>query len=180
MLSIVKLMNGGGLFETGAGGSAPKHVEQLQKQNHLRWDSLGEFCALGESLKHFAYVSGQKKAAVLAKGVDAATQGILDNNKSPERKVGQQDNRDSHFYFALYWSQALAAQKDDIGIANHFGPIAQALSINEELIINEMHARRGNSVELGGYYHTETESTHSVMVPSETMRKILNKSHNLS
>ena len=180
MLSIVKLMNGGGLFETGAGGSAPKHVEQLQKQNHLRWDSLGEFCALGESLKHFAYVSGQKKAAVLAKGVDAATQGILDNNKSPERKVGQQDNRDSHFYFALYWSQALAAQKDDIDIANHFGPIAQALSINEELIINEMHERRGNSVELGGYYHTETESTHSVMVPSETMRKILNKSYNLS
>ena len=173
MLSIVKLMNGGGLFETGAGGSAPKHVEQLLKQNHLRWDSLGEFCALGESLKYFGSVSGNIKAVILGKAVDVATQGILDNNKSPGRKVGQPDSRDSHFYFALYWAQALAAQPDDSEIANHFGAIAQALSKNEELIISEMHGGRGNAVELGGYYHTENSNTHTIMMPSDTLRKIL-------
>ena len=166
-------MNGGGLFETGAGGSAPKHVEQLLKQNHLRWDSLGEFCALGESLKYFGSVSGNIKAVILGKAVDVATQGILDNNKSPGRKVGQPDSRDSHFYFALYWAQALAAQPDDSEIANHFGAIAQALSKNEELIISEMHGGRGNAVELGGYYHTENLNTHTIMMPSDTLRKIL-------
>ncbi len=173
MLSIVKLMNGGGLFETGAGGSAPKHVEQLIKENHLRWDSIGEFCALGESLKYFGSVSGEKKAGVLGKAVDVATQGILDKNKSPGRKVGQPDNRDSHFYFALYWAQALAEQKDDMEIANHFGPIALALSTNEEVIISEMHESRGSTVELGGYYHTDNASTKAVMTASNTMRQIL-------
>jgi isocitrate dehydrogenase len=173
MLSIVKLMNGGGLFETGAGGSAPKHVEQLTEQNHLRWDSLGEFCALGESLKYFGNVNGNTKAAILGKAVDAATQGILDHNKSPGRKVGQPDNRDSHFYFALYWAQALAAQTNDSEIANHFGPIAQALSNSEERIIGELHEGRGNAVDIGGYYHTEVSSTNAVMVPSATMKQIL-------
>ena len=173
MLSIVKLMNGGGLFETGAGGSAPKHVEQLTEQNHLRWDSLGEFCALGESLKYFGNVNGNTKAAILGKAVDAATQGILDHNRSPGRKVGQPDNRDSHFYFALYWAQALAAQTNDSEIANHFGPIAQALSNSEERIIGELHEGRGNAVDIGGYYHTEVSSTNAVMVPSATMKQIL-------
>ena len=173
MLSIVKLMNGGGLFETGAGGSAPKHVEQLTEQNHLRWDSLGEFCALGESLKHFGKVNSNTRAAILGKAVDTATQGILDQNKSPGRKVGQPDNRDSHFYFALYWAQALAAQTDNSEISRHFGPIAQALSNNEELIISEMHEGRGKAVHLGGYYHTDVAITRKVMVPSDTMKRIL-------
>ncbi|MDG1935733.1 MAG: NADP-dependent isocitrate dehydrogenase [Paracoccaceae bacterium] len=173
MLSIVKLMNGGGLFETGAGGSAPKHVEQLTEQNHLRWDSLGEFCALGESLKYFGSVNGNSKATILGKAVDAATQGILDHNRSPGRKVGQPDNRDSHFYFALYWAQALAAQTDDSKVANYFQPIAEALSNNEEQIISEMHEGRGNAVDLGGYYHTEVSKTNTVMLPSATMRRVL-------
>lgn len=173
MLSIVKLMNGGGLFETGAGGSAPKHVEQLTEQNHLRWDSLGEFCALGESLKYFGSVNGNAKAALLGTAVDVATQGILDNNKSPGRKVGQPDNRDSHFYFALYWAQALAAQTEDTEMANHFGPIATALLENQELIVGELHTGRGAAVDLGGYYHTEALMTDAVMVPSATMKQVL-------
>ncbi|MEO9819353.1 MAG: NADP-dependent isocitrate dehydrogenase, partial [Paracoccaceae bacterium] len=125
MLSIVKLMQGGGLFETGAGGSAPKHVQQLMEENHLRWDSLGEFCALGESLKYLAQVKGNAKAKVLGDAVDAATQGILDNDRSPGRKVGQPDNRDSHYYFALYWAQALATQTDDVELATEFEPLAK-------------------------------------------------------
>ncbi|MCB2138810.1 MAG: NADP-dependent isocitrate dehydrogenase, partial [Rhodobacteraceae bacterium] len=127
MLSIVKLMQGGGMFETGAGGSAPKHVEQLVEENHLRWDSLGEFCAIGESFKYLADRTGNARAQVLGDAVDQATQGILDNDRSPERKVGQPDTRDSHFYFALYWAQALAAQAADAGLAAHFAPIAKAL-----------------------------------------------------
>lgn len=173
MLSIVKLMNGGGLFETGAGGSAPKHVEQLTEQNHLRWDSLGEFCALGESLKYFGKINDNPKASILGVTVDVATQCILDNNKSPGRKVGQLDNRDSHFYFALYWARALATQTEDIKLANHFIPIAESLSSSEEVIVRELHDGRGVSVDLGGYYHTEPTKTEVVMAPSKTLKQIL-------
>jgi isocitrate dehydrogenase len=173
MLSIVKLMNGGGLFETGAGGSAPKHVQQLIEENHLRWDSLGEFCALGESLQYFGMVQGNAKAKVLGKAVDAATQGILDHNKSPGRKVGQPDNRDSHFFFALYWAQALAAQSEDAELAAHFEPIAEALARNQDVITAELAAGRGSAVDLGGYYHTDPAKTAAVMAASATLNGIL-------
>lgn len=173
MLSIVKLMNGGGLFETGAGGSAPKHVQQLVEENHLRWDSLGEFCALGESLKFLAQVRGNKKAMVLGKAVDAATQGILDHDKSPGRKVGQPDNRDSHFYFALYWAQALASQTEDPDLASAFQPLANALAENEAQIVAEFAAAQGTAADIGGYYRTEAEKTAAVMRPSATLNSII-------
>ena len=173
MLSIVKLMNGGGLFETGAGGSAPKHVQQLVEENHLRWDSLGEFCALGESLKFLADVKGNAKARVLGKAVDAATQGVLDHDKSPQGRVGQTDNRDSHFYFALYWAQALAAQTESAELAAHFAPIAKALADNEAKILAELAAGQGKPVDLGGYYHTDEAKTVAVMRPSKTLVDIL-------
>jgi isocitrate dehydrogenase len=173
MLSIVKLMNGGGMFETGAGGSAPKHVQQLVEENHLRWDSLGEFCALGESLKFLADVKGNEKARVLGKAVDAATQGVLDHDKSPKGRVGQTDNRDSHFYFALYWAQALAAQTDSAELAAHFAPIAKALADNEAKILAELAAGQGKPVDLGGYYHTDEAKTVAVMRPSKTLVDIL-------
>ncbi|WP_372840358.1 NADP-dependent isocitrate dehydrogenase, partial [Phaeovulum sp.] len=155
MLSIVKLMQGGGLFETGAGGSAPKHVQQLVEENHLRWDSLGEFCALGESLKFQAELSGNPKALILGKAVDAATQAVLDNGRSPMGRVGQPDNRDSHFYFALYWAEALAAQTEDKELAAHFAPIAKALAQNEAAIVAEIAAVQGKPADLGGYYNTD-------------------------
>ena len=173
MLSIVKLMQGGGLFETGAGGSAPKHVQQLVEENHLRWDSLGEFCALGESFAFLANSKGNKKAGVLAKAVDAATQGILDNNKSPERKVGQPDNRDSHFYFAMYWAQALATQSEDAELAAHFAPIAEQLAANEDKIIAEIAAVQGKPADLGGYYHADRAKIATVMRPSATLNAII-------
>ncbi|MFK7880379.1 NADP-dependent isocitrate dehydrogenase [Roseobacter sp.] len=173
MLSIVKLMKGGGLFETGAGGSAPKHVQQLVEENHLRWDSLGEFCALGESLKFLAQVKGNAKAKVLGDAVDLATQGILDNNNSPSRKVGQPDNRDSHFYFALYWAQALAAQTDDAEMAEHFSPIAKALAENATAIKDDFRAVQGQPADIGGYYHANAEKTASVMRPSSTLNAII-------
>jgi len=173
MLSIVKLMNGGGLFETGAGGSAPKHVQQLVEENHLRWDSLGEFCALGESLKFLADVKGNAKARALGKAVDAATQGVLDHDKSPQGRVGQTDNRDSHFYFALYWAQALAAQTESAELAAHFAPIAKALVANEAKILAELAAGQGKPVDLGGYYHTDEAKTVAVMRPSKTLVEIL-------
>ena len=173
MLSIVKLMQGGGLFETGAGGSAPKHVQQLVEENHLRWDSLGEFCALGESFAFLANSKGNKKAGVLAKAVDAATQGILDNNKSPERKVGQPDNRDSHFYFAMYWAQALATQSEDAELAAHFAPIAEQLAANEDKIIAEIAAVQGKPADLGGYYHADRAKVAAVMRPSATLNAII-------
>ncbi|OSQ50535.1 NADP-dependent isocitrate dehydrogenase [Marivita geojedonensis] len=173
MLSIVKLMNGGGLFETGAGGSAPKHVQQLQQENHLRWDSLGEFCALGESLQFLADARGNEKARVLGKAVDAATQGILDNNRSPSRKVGEPDNRDSHYWFARYWAEALAAQSEDADLAAHFAPIAKALADNESAIISELAAAQGSPADLGGYYHTDADKTASVMRPSATLNSII-------
>ncbi len=173
MLSIVKLMNGGGLFETGAGGSAPKHVQQLVEENHLRWDSLGEFCALGESLQFLGEAKGNPKAVLLGKAVDAATQGILDNNRSPGRKVGQPDNRHSHYYFALYWAQALAAQSEDPALAAHFAPIAEALAENEATIVAELSAGQGAKVDIGGYYHTDPAKTAAVMRPSQTLNRII-------
>ncbi|MEN8683907.1 NADP-dependent isocitrate dehydrogenase [Marivita sp.] len=173
MLSIVKLMNGGGLFETGAGGSAPKHVQQLQQENHLRWDSLGEFCALGESLQFLADVRSNEKARVLGKAVDAATQGILDDNRSPSRKVGEPDNRDSHYWFARYWAEALTAQSEDADLAGHFAPIATALADNEAAILAELKAAQGPAADLGGYYHTDAAKTAAVMRPSATLNGII-------
>lgn len=173
MLSIVKLMNGGGLFETGAGGSAPKHVQQLVEENHLRWDSLGEFCALGESLTFLADAKSNEKARVLGQAVDAATQGILDNSHSPSRKVGEPDNRNSHYWFARYWAEALAKQNSDAELAEFFAPIAKALAENEEKIIAELIAVQGPAVDLGGYYHGDDAKTAAVMRPSETLNAII-------
>jgi isocitrate dehydrogenase len=173
MLSIVKLMNGGGLFETGAGGSAPKHVQQLAQENHLRWDSLGEFCALGESLKFLAETKDNDKARILGQAVDHATQGILDYNKSPRAKVGETDNRSSHFFFALYWAQALATQNEDPSLIAKFAPIASALQEYEAIILDELAADEGNPADLGGYYLTDTQKTESIMRPSQTLLRIL-------
>ena len=173
MLSIVKLMNGGGLFETGAGGSAPKHVQQLMEENHLRWDSLGEFCAIGESFNFLADVKENAKAKILGDAVDAAVQGVLDHNRSPMRRVGQPDNRDSHFYFALYWAQALASQKDDADVAAHFTPIASALAENEAKIIAELAALQGKAVDLGGYYNMDAQKSEAAMRGSQTFLKII-------
>jgi len=166
-------MNGGGLFETGAGGSAPKHVQQLVEQNHLRWDSLGEFCALGESLQFLADARNNEKARVLGKAVDAATQGILDNNRSPSRKVGEPDNRDSHYWFARYWAEALATQTEDTELAAHFGPIAKELTQKEEAILSELASAQGSPADLGGYYHTDPKKTEAVMRPSPTLNAII-------
>ncbi len=172
MLSIVKLMQGGGLFETGAGGSAPKHVQQLQGENHLRWDSLGEFCALGESFKFLAETKNNAAASILGEAVEVATQGILDDNRSPGRKVGEPDNRDSHYWFARYWAEALAAQREDSNLAAEFAPIAKALAENEAQILAELHAGRGAAVDLGGYYHADPAKVAAVMRPSATMNAI--------
>ena len=173
MLSIVKLMNGGGLFETGAGGSAPKHVQQLMEENHLRWDSLGEFCALGESFKFLADARGNAKARVLGDAVEAATQGILDHGHSPSRKVGQPDNRDSHYWFARYWAEALTAQSDDADLAAHFAPIAKALADGESAIVAELAAAQGAPADLGGYFHGDAAKTAAVMRPSATLNAII-------
>jgi len=173
MLSIVKLMNGGGLFETGAGGSAPKHVQQMMEENHLRWDSLGEFCAIGESFNFLADVKENAKAKILGDAVDAAVQGVLDHNRSPMRRVGQPDNRDSHFYFALYWAQALASQKDDADVAAHFIPIASALAENEAKIIAELAALQGQPVDLGGYYNMDAQKSAAAMRGSQTFLNII-------
>jgi isocitrate dehydrogenase len=173
MLSIVKLMQGGGLFETGAGGSAPKHVQQLQEANHLRWDSLGEFCALGESFKFLAEVKDNAKARVLGDAVEAATQGVLDHDRGPGRKVGQPDNRDSHYWFARYWAEALAAQTDDTDLAAHFAPMAKALADNEATIVAELAAPRGKPVDLGGYYLTDPVKVAAVMRSSSTLNGII-------
>jgi isocitrate dehydrogenase len=173
MLSIVKLMQGGGLFETGAGGSAPKHVQQLQGENHLRWDSLGEFCALGESLKFLADARSNTKARVLGDAVETATQGILDHGRSPGRKVGQPDNRDSHYWFARYWAEALAAQTTDADLAAHFEPIATELVEKEDVILQELHANRGSAAELGGYFNTDLGKTDAVMRPSATLNSVI-------
>jgi len=173
MLSIVKLMKGGGLFETGAGGSAPKHVQQLVEENHLRWDSMGEFCALGESLNFLADVKGNAKAGVLGVAAEAATQGILDDNRSPSRKVGQPDNRDSHYWFARYWAEALAAQSDDAELAAEFAGVAKALADGEEAILAELAAAQGPAADIGGYYRPSVELKAKVMRPSATLNAII-------
>ena len=173
MLSVVKLMNGGGMFETGAGGSAPKHVEQLVEEGHLRWDSLGEFCALGESLNFIAETSGNKKAGVLGKAVDKATQMVLENDKSPARRVGETDTRDSHFFFTLYWAEALAAQTEDRELADHFIKLATNLRKNESKIVSELASVQGNPCDLGGYYHATDKKVENVMRPSETLNRII-------
>ncbi|MEM9958580.1 MAG: NADP-dependent isocitrate dehydrogenase [Pseudomonadota bacterium] len=173
MLSIVKLMQGGGLFETGAGGSAPKHVQQLQAENHLRWDSLGEFCALGESFKFLGEAKGNARATVLGEAVEAATQGVLDRDRSPSRKVGEPDNRDSHYWFARYWAEALAAQSSDAELAGEFAPIAAALAENETKIVGELAAAQGAPADTGGYYHPNAEKLAAVMRPSPTFNAII-------
>ncbi|MEL0127536.1 MAG: NADP-dependent isocitrate dehydrogenase [Paracoccaceae bacterium] len=173
MLSIVKLLSGGGLFETGAGGSAPKHVQQLTEENHLRWDSLGEFCALGESLNFLAKTNNNPKAAVLGAAAESATQELLNNNKSPSRKVGEEDNRTSHFYFALYWAKALAKQKQDPEIAKYFEPISKSLTENEDGIIKEIMEPQGHEADLGGYYHTDPVKVQKIMRPSKILNQII-------
>jgi len=173
MLSIVPLMSGGGLFETGAGGSAPKHVQQFQEEGYLRWDSLGEFLALGVSLEHLARTFKNEKAQVLADALDQAIGKLLDNNKSPARKVGQIDNRGSHFYLALYWAQALAAQTKDKQLQARFAPLAKALAENEAKISAELIAAQGKPVDMGGYYHPNSEKTSKAMRPSATLNAAL-------
>ncbi|HCS09384.1 MAG TPA: NADP-dependent isocitrate dehydrogenase [Pseudomonas sp.] len=173
MLSIVPLMNGGGLFETGAGGSAPKHVQQLLEENFLRWDSLGEFLALAASLEHLGTTYNNPKALVLAKTLDQATGQFLDNNKSPSRKVGNIDNRGSHFYLALYWAQALAAQTEDKDLQAQFAPVANAMAENEATIVAELNAVQGKPVDIGGYYHADADKVSNVMRPSATLNAII-------
>ena len=169
MLSIVPLMNGGGLFETGAGGSAPKHVEQLTKENYLRWDSLGEFLALGVSLEHFAEKDGNEKAAVLSRTLDDATSKFLDTDKSPTRRLGGIDNRGSHFYLAMYWAQELAQQNDDAELKATFAPLAEALASNEDKIVEELIAVQGNPADIGGYYFMNDAIAGTIMRPSNTL-----------
>ncbi|BCK87137.1 isocitrate dehydrogenase [NADP] [Sideroxyarcus emersonii] len=174
MLSIVPLMNGGGMFETGAGGSAPKHVQQFLQEGYLRWDSLGEFLALGVSLEHLAQTFKNPKAQVLANTLDQAIGKILDNDKSPARKVGEIDNRGSHFYLALYWAQALAAQAGDRELQQRFAPLAQTLTDNETKINQELLAVQGKPVDMGGYYHPDFGKTSQAMRPSTTFNTALN------
>jgi isocitrate dehydrogenase len=173
MLSIVPLMNGGGLFETGAGGSAPKHVQQLVRENHLRWDSLGEFLALAVSLEFLADATDNPRARILGKTLDEATGKLLETGKSPSRRVGELDNRGSHFYLALYWAQALAEQTEDGELAKIFVPLAERLAADEEIIVGELNAVQGQPVDLGGYYYADRAKTDSVMRPSQTFNAAL-------
>lgn len=175
MLSIVPLMNGGGLFETGAGGSAPKHVEQFLNEGYLRWDSLGEFLALAVSFEHLAQTTGNQKAKVLADALDAATEKFLENDKSPSRKVGETDNRGSHFYLTLYWAQVLAAQNTDQELKAHFTPIAAELTEKESVIAQELIDAQGKALNIGGYYHPNTELTAKAMRPSKTFNALIEK-----
>ena len=175
MLSIVPLINGGGLFETGAGGSAPKHVQQLLKENHLRWDSLGEFLALAASLDHLATSTGNQRASLLGAALDRATGTFLAENKSPSRKSGEIDNRGSHFYLALYWAQELAQQSDDADLAAAFAEIAGDLAENEQAIVEELLAVQGSPVDVGGYYRPDDARTTDVMRPSTTFNEVLAK-----
>lgn len=173
MLSIVPLMNGGGLFETGAGGSAPKHVQQFEKENHLRWDSLGEFLALGVSLEHLSSVFGNSKAQTLADTLDVANAKFLAENKSPSRKVNELDNRGSHFYLALYWAQALAAQEKDAELRARFAPLAEALALSEGIIVDELNSVQGIAMDIGGYYRPDTQKAQEAMRPSATFNAAL-------
>ena len=173
MLSIVPLLAGGGLFETGAGGSAPKHVQQLLEENYLRWDSLGEFFALAASLEHLATFTGNVKAQVLADTLDAATGTFLENDKSPGRALGTIDNRGSHFYLALYWVQELATQDADPELAAVFAPIAETLAAREQEIVAELLAVQGSPVDIGGYYRPDAQLVEAVMRPSATFNEIV-------
>lgn len=173
MLSIVPLMNGGGMFETGAGGSAPKHVQQFNEENHLRWDSLGEFLALAVSLEHLSQKTGNAKAQVLADALDAATEKLLLNDKSPKRKVGELDNRGSHYYLATYWAQELAAQNTDAQLAAEFAPIAKALTENEATIVNELNSVQGKAIDTKGYYSADRDVLTQAMRPSATFNQII-------
>ncbi|MFP8941847.1 NADP-dependent isocitrate dehydrogenase [Streptomyces fenghuangensis] len=173
MLSVVPLMNGGGLFETGAGGSAPKHVQQLVKENYLRWDSLGEFLALAVSFEHLAQTTGNAKAQVLADTLDRATATFLNEDKSPTRRIGGIDNRGSHFYLALYWAQELAKQTDDAELAQAFGPLARELTEQEQTIVGELAAVQGSPADIGGYYRPDDAKASAVMRPSQTLNRVL-------
>ena len=175
MLSIVPLINGGGLFETGAGGSAPKHVQQLLKENHLRWDSLGEFLALAASLDHLATSDDNARAQLLGDALDRATETFLMENRSPSRKAGEIDNRGSHFYLALYWAQELAAQTEDAELAAAFAEIAGDLAANEQAITDELLAVQGQPVDIGGYYRPDDDKATDVMRPSKTFNEVLAK-----
>jgi isocitrate dehydrogenase len=173
MLSVVPLMNGGGLFETGAGGSAPKHVQQLVQENYLRWDSLGEFLALAESLRHMATTTDNPRATVLADTLDRATERLLNENKSPARKVGQIDNRGSHFYLAMFWADELAQQTEDAELAKAFAPLAESLTGNADTINAELIGVQGHPVDIGGYYRPDEEKASAVMRPSKTFNEAL-------
>jgi isocitrate dehydrogenase len=173
MLSVVPLMNGGGLFETGAGGSAPKHVQQFNKENSLRWDSLGEFLALNASLEHLAQRTGNTKAKVIADALDAATSTYLQNNRGPARRIGELDNRGSHFYLALYWAQELAKQKIDSEIAARFAPLASELTLHETTIVGELNSVQGRAIDIGGYFRPDPTRTASAMRPSATFNAIV-------
>jgi isocitrate dehydrogenase len=173
MLSIVPLMAGGGMYETGAGGSAPKHVQQLVEENHLRWDSLGEFLALAVSLEETGIKNKNEKAKVLAKALDAATGKLLDNGKGPSPKTGELDNRGSHFYLTLYWAQELAAQTEDAELAARFKPVAEALAANEAKIVDELKAVQGKPADIGGYFLPDDAKLEQVMRPSATFNQVL-------
>jgi isocitrate dehydrogenase len=173
MLSVVPLMAGGGMYETGAGGSAPKHVQQLVEENHLRWDSLGEFLALAVSFEDMGLKNNNAKAVVLAKTLDAATGKLLDTNKNPSPKTGQLDNRGSQFYLAMYWAQELAAQTEDKDLAAKFAPLAKALTDNEKKIVDELNAVQGKPVDIGGYYLPDAKKLEAVMRPSATFNAAL-------
>jgi isocitrate dehydrogenase len=173
MLSIVPLLAGGGMYETGAGGSAPKHVHQLLEENHLRWDSLGEFLALGACFEDIGRKTGNKRADLLARTLDSAIGKLLDNNKSPSRKAGELDNRGSQFYLALYWAQELADQTEDTELAEHFAPLAKSLAENEQTIVTELNEVQGKPVDIGGYYFPDPEKTSAVMRPSKTFNALL-------
>jgi isocitrate dehydrogenase len=173
MLSIVPLIKGGGLFETGAGGSAPKHVQQFLKEGHLRWDSLGEFCALVPSLQHLSKVFKNEKAALLAETLDQAIEKFLDNEKNPSRKVNEIDNRGSHFYLAMYWAEALANQDKDVALKEKFAKVAKELQDNEDKINKELLAAQGSPVDIGGYFKPDLEKTTAQMRPSKTLNAII-------
>jgi isocitrate dehydrogenase len=173
MLSVVPLIAGGGMFETGAGGSAPKHVEQMMAENHLRWDSLGEFMALAVSFEHLAQTTSNKRAQILADTLDLATATFLNENKSPSRKVHEIDNRGSHYYLALYWAQELVSQSADPELAAAFAPVAEALAAGEAAINEELLAVQGQPVDLGGYYRPDADRANEVMRPSPTLNAAL-------
>jgi len=173
MLSIVPLLAGGGLYETGAGGSAPKHVSQFIKEGHLRWDSLGEFLAIMVSIEDLATKTNNQRAQILSEALNKANAMILENNKSPSRKVGEPDNRHSHFYLAVYWSQALSEQSTDEELGKIFLKLNRELCDNEEIIVNELSINQGKVIDIGGYYHPNKELAEAAMRPSKTLNKII-------